>query len=121
MTRGALRSAFAALLLGMTAPVGAETLLIGNKGENTVSFIDLATGQERARAATGSAPHEIALSPDGRQAAVGAFGGATIDVFEVAAARLLNRIELVPNAAPHGNVWLRNGRIVEATERSTEG
>ena len=63
------------------------TLLIGNKGENTVSFVDLATGRELGRAATGPMPHEIAVSPDGRQAAVVAYGGRTIDIFDVAHAR----------------------------------
>ena len=37
----------------------AGTLLIGNKGEDTLSFVDLATGAELGRAATGRMPHEI--------------------------------------------------------------
>jgi YVTN family beta-propeller protein len=45
---------------------GAGTLLVGNKGEHTLSFIDLVTGRELGRAATGNMPHEIAISPDGR-------------------------------------------------------
>ncbi len=60
------------------------TLLVGNKGEDSVSFIDLATGRELGRAATGDMPHEIAISPDGRLAAVVSYGGRTIDVFDVA-------------------------------------
>ncbi len=50
-----------ALLLANPLPAGAETLLVGNKGEDTVSFLDLASGAERARLATGKAPHEIAI------------------------------------------------------------
>src|SRR5690349_3725414 len=73
----------AALLTGAT-PSAAQTLLIGNKGENTVSFVDLASGVERGRSETGPAPHEIAISPDGRRAAVVAYAGSTVDVFEVA-------------------------------------
>ena len=46
------------------APKGA-VLLIGNKGEDTVSFVDLATGKELGRSPTGKMPHEIAISPDG--------------------------------------------------------
>src|SRR3546814_5891872 len=60
-----------------------ETLLVGNKGEDTLSFIDLATGKELGRAQTGHMPHEIAISPDGKQAAVVAYGGKTIDIFDV--------------------------------------
>lgn len=103
--------------LAFATPAAAETLLIGNKGENTVSIVDLATGAERARLETGSAPHEIAVSPDGRRAAVVAYGGATIDIIDIAAARLLRRIDIAPNAAPHGIVWLRNGRLAIAAEK----
>lgn len=101
------------------APVAlADTLLVGNKGEDTVSFIDLASGNERARVATGKAPHEIAVSPNGKQAAVAAYGGTTLDIFDVSTARLTRRIDLSPNAAPHGIVWLRDGRIALAAEKS---
>lgn len=104
--------------LSLAAPAAAETLLIGNKGENTVSFVDLATGKERARVETGSAPHEIAISPNGRQAATVAYGGTTIDIFDVRSARRVKRIDIAPNAAPHGIVWLRDGKLVVAAEKS---
>ena len=65
-----LRPLAAALALLAATPAAAETLIVGNKGEDTVSFIDLATAKERARVATGKMPHEIAISPDGKQAAV---------------------------------------------------
>lgn len=94
------------------------TLLIGNKGENTVSFVDLATGRELGRAETGRMPHEIAISPDGRQAAVVAYGARSIDVFDVAGRRKLRTIDLSPNDGPHGVAWLPDGRIVATTERS---
>ena len=98
------------------APAG--ILLVGNKGENTMSFIDLATGRELGRAATGNMPHEIAISPDGRQAAVVAYGGRSIDVFDVASREKLRTIDLSPNEGPHGVFWLEDGRILATTERS---
>ena len=94
------------------------TLLIGNKGENTVSFVDLASGRELGRAATGNMPHEIAISPDGRQAAVVAYGGRTIDIFDVASRAKLRTIDLSPNEGPHGIIWLADGSILATTERS---
>ena len=97
-----------------TGPV----LLIGNKGEDTVSFVDLATGKELGRAPTGKAPHEIAVSPDGKQAAVVAYGGKTIDIFDVATRARLKTIDLSPNEGPHGIAWLKDGRLVITTERS---
>ncbi len=96
----------------------AGILLVGNKGENTLSFIDLSSGRELGRAATGPMPHEIAISPDGRQAAVVAYGGRTIDIFDVAGRNRLRAIDLSPNEGPHGIVWLEDGRLLVTTERS---
>lgn len=93
-------------------------LLIGNKGEDTVSFVDLASGAELGRSPTGRMPHEIAISPDGEQAAVVAYGGTTIDLFDVATRAKLKSIDLAPNEGPHGIAWLRDGRIIVTTERS---
>ena len=102
------------------APQGASgpLLLVGNKGEDTLSFIDLGSGRELGRAATGRAPHEIAVSPDGKQAAVVSYGGASVDLFDVATRAKLKTIDLLPNAGPHGLAWLADGRLVMTTERS---
>lgn len=117
----------AALLIGCSGPVAAQdeptsvqgpVLLIGNKGEDTLSFVDLATGQELGRQRTGKAPHEIAISPDGKTAAVVSYGGKSIDMFDVASRSKLKTIDLAPNEGPHGIVWLRDGCIVATTERS---
>ncbi|MGQ0558770.1 MAG: YncE family protein [Sphingosinicella sp.] len=97
---------------------GAGMLLVGNKGENSLSFIDLASGRELGRAATGPMPHEIAISPDGRQAAVVAYGGRTIDIFDIASRSRVRTIDLSPNEGPHGISWLSDGRILATTERS---
>lgn len=107
------------IALSSASPLAAATLVVGNKAENTVSFIDLASGRERARLPTGTAPHEVALSPDGRQAAVVAYGGKQIDLYDVAAAKHLATIDLGSNTRPHGLVWLKNsGRLVATTEGS---
>lgn len=122
-----LRIAAAAVALCLSIPACAEelpaaasgpVLLIGNKGEDTVSFVDLATGTELGRSPTGKMPHEIAISPDGRQAAVVAYGDKTIDLFDVATRTKVKTIDLSPNEGPHGIAWLKDGRIVVTTERS---
>lgn len=102
----------------LAGPATAETLLIGNKGEDTLSIVALASGDELARLPTGKMPHEIAVSPDGKQAAVVAYGGTTIDVFDVAARTKLKTIDLSPNRRPHGLLWLADGRLVATTEGS---
>lgn len=106
------------ILFAIPLPAVAETLLVGNKSEDTVSFIDLVTGTERARVATADMPHEIAISPDGKQAAVVAYGGTTLDIFDVATAKLSKRVDIAPNSRPHGIAWLDDGRIVATTEGS---
>jgi DNA-binding beta-propeller fold protein YncE len=103
--------------LASTSAVPA-TLLIGNKGEDTLSFVDLTTGRELGRAATGRMPHEIAISPDGRQAAVVSYGARGIDIFDLRSRAKLKTIDLSPHDGPHGLVWLSDGRIVATTERS---
>ena len=109
-----------AVACAQAAPQAAAgpVLLVGNKGEDTVSFIDLATGAELGKAPTGKHPHEIAISPDGKQAAVVAYGDKTIDLFDVATRARLKTIDLAPNEGPHGIVWLKDGRLVVTTERS---
>jgi YVTN family beta-propeller protein len=99
------------------APAG-DILLVGNKGEDTLSFIDLASGRELARPATGRMPHEIAISPDRAQAAVVAYGGQSIDIFDIASRSRVRTIDLAPNEGPHGLIWLPDGRLVATTERS---
>lgn len=116
----------AAMLLAGASPAreaasparGGDILLVGNKAEDTLSFIDLASGRELARLPTGRMPHEIAVSPDGRQAAVVSYGAAGIDIFDVPGRRKLRTIDLSSHQGPHGIAWLPDGRIVATTERS---
>jgi len=110
--------AFASLAPACAQPTAGPILLIGNKGEDTVSFVDLSTGEELGRSPTGKMPHEIAISPDGRQAAVVAYGDRTIDLFDVATRARVKTIDLSPNEGPHGIAWLKDGRLIVTTERS---
>ena len=118
MFRIALATATLMVSSAACAAENGAVLLIGNKGEDSVSFVDLKTGQELGRSPTGKAPHEIAISPDGKQAAVVAYGGKTIDIFDVASRVKLKTIDLSPNEGPHGIGWLKDGRLVATTERS---
>lgn len=107
------------LYLASAVSAGADTLIVGNKGEDTVSFIALSDGRELARLPTAKAPHEVAVSPDGRQAAVVAYGAASIDIFDQSRARLIRRIDISPNAGPHGIAWIARNQIVAVAERSS--
>ena len=106
-------------LTGLCVPAAAaDLLLVGNKGEDTLSFVDLASAKEVSRLPTGRMPHEIAISPDGRQAAVVAYGGRTIDIIDIARRTKLRTVDLAPNEGPHGLLWLRDGRLLATAERS---
>lgn len=95
----------------------ASLLLIGNKGEDTVSFIDLSSGKELARVPTSQkAPHEIAISPNERFAAVVNYGSADIDIIDIASRTVLHSYQLGGDKNPHGIVWQDDGRIFATTE-----
>ncbi|MBB4633132.1 YncE family protein [Sphingosinicella soli] len=113
-----MRTIFTAALLIAALPASAETLIVGNKGENTVSFVDLVSGREQARSASGAQPHEVALSPDGARAAVVNYGAAAIDVYGVADGKRLATWDIAPNSRPHGLIWLADGRLLATAEAS---
>ena len=92
-------------------------LIIGNKGEDSISLIDLSNGRELKRLPTsGPAPHEIATSPDGKVIAVVHYGGNGIELFDVKARKAIGTINLPDGARPHGLVWLPDGRMVATAE-----
>lgn len=94
-----------------------QILLVGNKGEDTVSFINLTHGGEEARVPTSHGwPHEIAISPDQSQAAVVNYQDRHIDIFDVETRTIIRTIDLGEHTRPHGIKWLNDGRIIASTE-----
>lgn len=115
-----------AAVAALLSPAAAATLIVGNKVENTVSFVDLENGVEVARRDTGRAPHEIAVSPDGKRAVVVSYRadgyvGETLDVFDVERAEKIATISIAGHKAPHGLKWLPGtSRVIATTEGSKE-
>ncbi len=108
------------LLLAGPAAGDAATLVVANKAEATVSLVDLASGEVRATLPTGEAPHEVAVSPDGRLALVSNYGtrqapGSTLTLIDVAAAQVVRTIELGEYRRPHGVAWLADGQRAVVT------
>ncbi len=98
--------------LVLTTLVG--TLVVANKSGDTVSFIDLDTGREAARVEVGRAPHELAVSPDGRTVLVGEYGpesdhGRTVAILDLASATVVGRIDVGPDSRPHSIAFLPDG------------
>lgn len=109
----------------LTQPADAQTLIVGNKAEHTVSFVDLATGQEVVRRETGRYPHEIAVSPDGEQAVVVSyrgrdFTGETLHRFDIEKAEPLGPVSLGDSRGPHGLKWVPNTDMVIVTTEVTK-
>jgi YVTN family beta-propeller protein len=117
----------AAVLLGTALPgraTAAEppgTLVVANRTGGSVSLIDLETEVEIARLPIGpQIPHEVAVSPDGRWAVTGEYGGndnpgRRIVVIDVVNARIAGYVDLGPVSRPHSFAFLPDGRRVVAT------
>lgn len=101
MKRLALALLFAAL------SARADTLLVLNKSDATLQFVDPATLKTVATIPTDLAPHEVAASDDGKIAVVANYGtgpnpGTTLSVIDVVARKELRRVALPGLLRPHG-------------------
>jgi DNA-binding beta-propeller fold protein YncE len=98
------------------------TLVASNMNANTVTIADVATGATVATHTTTAAPHEVAISPDGRRAVVSVYGdrsavGSSVLLFDLTAPTCAPHvIELgAGNARPHGLAFLPDGRRLLVT------
>lgn len=92
------------------------TLFVANKRGNTLSKIDLATGEEVLRLESCTNPHELATSPDGGQVALACYGGTTVDIFTAKDLTRIASVDLGENARPHGIIWMPDGTIYATAE-----
>lgn len=85
---------------------GAAQLLVLNKSDATLSFVDPQTGKASASIQTGEGPHEIELSSDRKLAFVTNYGasqpGNSLSVIDVQARKELKRVDLGELRRPHG-------------------
>jgi YVTN family beta-propeller protein len=107
-------------------PTGSQlgTLLVVNKGSNTLSLVDGATATELTTISTGSGPHEVAVSPDGLTAYVSDYGfgpapGNTITEIDLVGWAVVRTIDLGGNSLPHGIQAASDGHIWVTTEGSS--
>lgn len=99
------RLAFA--LLFATLAVRADTLLVLNKSDATLQFVDADTLETLGTIPTGEGPHEVAVSDDGKIAVVANYGtgpnpGTTLSVVDVPNRKQLRRFALPGLLRPHG-------------------
>ena len=90
--------AFAFPLAVACAPVGGEgesaaprvdsdvegALFVAGKFGNTLSKVDLASGEQVVSVDSCANPHELATSPDDQHVALACYGGQTVDIFRTA-------------------------------------
>jgi YVTN family beta-propeller protein len=100
---------FCALLLapGFTAAQSGSLLLVLEKSDSSLAFVDPANLQIVARVPSGPDPHEIVTSPDGKLAYISNYGGLdstinTISVVDLAARKALPPISLGALHSAHG-------------------
>ena len=78
-----------------------DRLVVLNKDEDTVSFIDVGTGDTLGSVKVGSHPHEVAFSPDGDVAYVSNAMGNSISVISSASMEESERFEHPEFRFPH--------------------
>jgi YVTN family beta-propeller protein len=110
---GAFAAVFARPAYGQSSP----TLLVVNKIESTLAFVDPATGQVTGRVPTGDGPHEVVT--DGTRAYVSNYGGqtpgATLSIIDLASRKETRRVDLGPLRRPHG-MALAEGKVYFTAE-----
>lgn len=99
------RLALALVLTALSAH--ADTLLILNKSDATLQFVDAASFETLGTVVTGEGPHEVAVSDDGKIAVVANYGtapspGTTLSVIDVPTRKQLRRFTLPGLLRPHG-------------------
>lgn len=90
------------IVIGQSKPV----LVALNKNDATMAIIDPATMEIKAKVPTGTGPHEVVLSADGKTAYVANYGtgpnpGNSLSVVDIATAKE-RRVDLTPLIRPHG-------------------
>jgi YVTN family beta-propeller protein len=92
-----------------TQAASKSALLVLNKIENTLAIIDPVSLKVLGRVPTGTGPHEVIASADGRLAYVANYGdqqtlGNSLSIIDIAARKEIKRVELGPLFRPHGIV-----------------
>lgn len=107
---------------GRNGPAG--SLVLVNQGEQEVAVLDPATGDVLATAATGNGPHEVAISPDGKLAAVSNYGAAlagnSITLVDLVKGEGAGTIVLGDYRRPHGMAFTPDGKRLVVTAEFNE-
>ncbi len=115
--------AFYLTIVAAVAQTPSPALLVLEKDDKKLAFVDPATLKVVARVDAGDDPHEVVVSEDGKFAYIsnyGAFGqnpGHTLSVVDLVAQKRLASVELGALLAPHG-LDLADGKVYFTAEGS---
>lgn len=105
--------------IALAAQTPSPVLLVLNKSEASLAFVDPASLKVIGRVATGEGPHEVIVSADGKLAFVSNYGdrtpGSTLSVIDIAARKEIHRVDLGPLRRPHG-LALAGGEVYFTAE-----
>jgi YVTN family beta-propeller protein len=96
--------------------------VIVNQQSDSATLVDLAT-REVVHVPVGIGPHESAVSPNGKRAAVTNYikqgtPGASLSILDLETKKEAKRIQLDKQAMPHGVQWVDDRRVVCTDERN---
>lgn len=123
-----LATVLCATLVGTAGPLAsAETLLVANQHDQSLSVIDTATNKVVATVPVGGITgHELAISPDGKRAFVPIYGnagvgragtdGTEISVIDLASKQIVGKVEFGHGVRPHCAVFGKDGMLYVTTE-----
>jgi YVTN family beta-propeller protein len=121
MKQQMLNAFLSVALACVSSSAGAAQLLVLNKADATLVFVDPATGKIDGTVPTGEGPHEIELSSDGKLAFIGNYGsqtpGNSLSIVDVKAKKELRRIDLGELKRPHGLAF-NGGKLYFTSEAS---
>lgn len=111
-------SIVAFVIFASLAPAG--ELLVLNKDDASLVFIDPATGKINAKVPVGEGPHELVCSTDGKLAFASNYGtaahpGNSISIIDTTARKEQQRLDVTPLQRPHG-LHFHDGKLYFTAE-----
>jgi YVTN family beta-propeller protein len=101
-----------------------DVLIVANQGDATVHLVEAATGRSLAVIPSAPAPHEVAVTRDGRWAVVTNYGdraavGQALTVIDVSTQTVARTIDLSPHRRPHGIAFLPGDSLLAVTSETS--
>ena len=97
---------------GMAFSPDGETIYLANNMDRSLSFVDVATFEERKRIDLGWAPRHVVTSPDGARAYISLSGQDEVAILDTATEAVIQRVEV--GHRPKSLAIARDGRFVYA-------